>query len=134
MDVSRPATAVTGRATDLVEFLLARIAEDEAVAAELGELWLMVADADRRRLDAGVREGMSSVFGVAHGAPASSAPARLVAELDAKRRIVEFCSGQVSADGRHGSSTYGISVLLLLALPYADHPDYRPEWQVQDIS
>jgi hypothetical protein len=46
---------VTGRATALVEFLLARIAEDEAVAAELGELWVMVADADRRKLGAGVR-------------------------------------------------------------------------------
>jgi hypothetical protein len=120
---------VTGRATALVEFLLARIAEDEAVAAELGELWVMVADADRRKLGAGVREGMSSVFGVADGAPAGSAPARLVAELDAKRRIVEYCSGQVPADDRNGSGTHGITVLLLLALPYADHPDYRPEWQ-----
>jgi hypothetical protein len=124
---------VTRRAATLVEFLLARIVEDEAVAAELGELWLMVADADRRRLDAGVREGMSSVFGVAHGAPAGSAPARLVAELDAKRRIVEHCSGQVSADDLHESGTDDITVLLLLALPYADHPDYRPEWQIQDV-
>ena len=55
---------MTQRATALVEFLLARIAEDEAVAAELGELWLLVTDADRRMLGTGVREGMSSVFGV----------------------------------------------------------------------
>jgi Family of unknown function (DUF6221) len=125
---------VTARATELVEFLLARIAEDEVVAAELGELWLLVADAGRRRLDAGVREGMSSVFGVAHGAPAGSAPARLVAELDAKRRIVEHCSGQVPADDRPGSGPDDVTVLLLLALPYADHPAYRSEWQIQDVS
>lgn len=116
----------------LAEFLLARIAEDEAVAAELGELWLIASDADRRMLGTGVREGMSSVFGVADGASAGSAPARLVAELDAKRRIVEYCSGQVPADDRDGSGTHGFTVLLLLALPYADHPDYRPEWQLHD--
>jgi hypothetical protein len=123
---------VTGRAAALVEFLLARIAEDEEVAAELGELWVMVADADRRKLGTGVREGMRSVFEVADGAPAGSAPARLVAELDAKRRIVEFCAGQVPADDRNGSGTPGITVLLLLALPYAEHADYRPEWQIHD--
>lgn len=123
---------MTTRATALVEFLLARIAEDEVVAAELGELWHLVADADRRRLDAGVREGMSSVFGVAHGAPAGSAPARLVAELDAKRRIVEYCSGQLSADESPGMDD--LTVLLLLALPYANHPECRPEWQIQDVS
>jgi len=123
---------VTGRATALVEFLLARIAEDEVVAAELGELWLMVADADRRKFGTGVLEGMSSVFGVADGGPAGSAPVRLVAELDAKRRIVEYCSEQLPADDRNGSGARGITVLLLLALPYADHPDYRPEWQLHD--
>ena len=123
---------MTGRATALVEFLLARIAEDEVLAADLGELWLLVTDADRRMLGTGVREGMSSVFGVADGAPAGRAPARLGAELDAKRRIVDYCSGQVPADDRDGSGGYGMTVLQLLALPYADHPDYRPERKIHD--
>jgi len=123
---------VTGRATALVAFLLARITEDEAVAAELGELWLLVADADRRMLGTGVLEGMSSVFGVADGGPAGNAPARLVSELDAKRRIVEYCSSQAPVDDHNGSGTHDITVLQLLALPYADHPDYRPEWKIHD--
>jgi hypothetical protein len=45
-------------------------------------------------------------------------PARVLAECAAKRRIVEMYAGQ------HGQPY----VLHFLALPYADHPDYRQEW------
>lgn len=49
-------------------------------------------------------------------------PARVLAESEAKRRIVEWmCAWQ--ADVRDEG-------LRLLALPYADHPDYREEWGV----
>jgi hypothetical protein len=110
--------------TDVADFLLARIAEDEVVAVQLGELWAMVTDADRRKLDAGVREGMDSVFAVADGAPRDGAPSRLLAECKAKRRIVE----QFSDTGWGGYAVRDY-VLGQLALPYAGHPDYQEAWR-----
>lgn len=44
---------------------------------------------------------------------------RVLAECDAKRKIL------AGVDGRPPS----LSVVRLLALPYADHPDYRQEWK-----
>lgn len=66
-------------------------------------------------------------------------PARVLAECEAKRRIVAL------HDGAHECSVYvrgevdncawvergdSCSTLRLLALPYADHPDYDPSWAV----
>ncbi|MEU7103558.1 DUF6221 family protein [Streptomyces sp. NPDC046215] len=53
------------------------------------------------------------------------APARVLAEVDAKRAIVEEIE---DAEVRwYGDKL--IPVLKRLALPYADHPDYREEWR-----
>lgn len=77
------------RATlDLADFLLARIAEDEAVAR------------DDYRCNTDLRW----------------TPARMLAECEAKRRLIAL---QLQ---RHA--------YLLLALPYADHPDYNEDWRV----
>jgi hypothetical protein len=49
---------------------------------------------------------------------------RVLAEVDAKRRLV--------AESRiddHNFGSVGPWTLRVLALPYADHPDYRPEWR-----
>ena len=46
-------------------------------------------------------------------------PARVYAECKAKRRIVEYLSGSDPSEQ---------PVMYFLALPYASHPDYRPEW------
>lgn len=100
--------------TGLAEFLLARIAEDEA--------WWHA----RHEVDPQV-------------------PRRMLAECEAKRRIVAWCGERErihvpvfasDADAARASEFVpgGLShpadsvVLRLLALPYADHPDYRPEW------
>ena len=62
-------------------------------------------------------------------------PARVLAECKAKRRIValhEKCgTGRGRCDdGGHGwDDELGCLDLALLALPDADHPDYRPEWK-----
>lgn len=100
--------------TTLTEFLLARIAEDEAVARDFGtdapgaipdsELWVTEADY-----------------------PAISITAkRVLAECDAQRQMIayladlaEFASDDEAADAG----------LRILALPYADHPDYDPAWR-----
>ncbi|MGK5111751.1 DUF6221 family protein [Geodermatophilus sp. CPCC 205506] len=124
----------------LADFLLARIAEDEAIAVQLAELWAKVTDADRATLDPGVREGIDSVFAVADGAPADGVPDRLLAECDAKRRIVagyrgweERLSATPGSDPLrrelHAAWAATGDVLRLLALPYAAHSQYREEWR-----
>lgn len=50
-------------------------------------------------------------------------PARVLAEVEAKRRIVDVC-----AEPDDNGYDVAMMVLPLLALPYADHPDWRPEW------
>lgn len=57
---------------------------------------------------------------------------RALAELDAKRRILDHVERELSDPG--GDNPYWYedkmsSVLRLLALPYADRPGYREEWR-----
>ena len=65
-------------------------------------------------------------------------PARVLAECEAKRRIVERHRGfgfdeEWAPEGYCGECEGTLSspcaTLRLLALPYADHPDYREEWR-----
>lgn len=54
-----------------------------------------------------------------HGMPPHGAAlTRAYAECEAKRRIVDWARYALEPD----------AVLLALALPYADHPDYREVW------
>jgi len=105
----------------LAEFLLARIAEDEALA--------QVATPGQWERDSGWSitapppEGWSGPYVVVETKQrndaefiASHNPARVLAECEAKRRIV----GLISSPGPQA--------LRLFALPYAAHPDYRQEW------
>jgi hypothetical protein len=69
-------------------------------------------------------------------------PARVLREIDAKRRLVEchepwtasngdtICGrcGREHIDGRPGGH-FPCQTLRLLALPYADRPGYREEWR-----
>jgi hypothetical protein len=120
----------------LTEFLLARIAEDETWANDS-------ASPDYSDLEPGT--------------PGHSG--RILAECEAKRRIVEMHSKTAiswsTPDGRlakgdeerlvycehcsfheqyEGFNDYEepspCPTLRILALPYADHPDYQPEWRV----
>ena len=96
--------------TTLADFLLARIAEDEAVA---------------RRIAA-----------VGSCEPAYH-PARVLAECAAKRAIVEKAQRADEAFGRQinpatSAASFALTeVLCRLAAPYADHPDYDPAWKVE---
>lgn len=160
--------------TTLTDFLLARIAEDEAVARGAidperpGTHW--------RWIDAGEQGGpaepdpetggeyldmqasiwlctveefptssvgplpavaIASAQEVKSGAAAHIAcfdPARVLAECEAKRRIVHEFTGE-SPHANYddcGDECVGNAlhwVLRVLAQPYADHPDYREEWR-----
>ncbi|MEU1240060.1 DUF6221 family protein [Micromonospora parva] len=125
---------------DLVTWLRAQLDEEERVA-------LAVPEAARRwTLDGGT---------IHHGHPtdevvdwvyleggwehiARQDPARVLAEVDAKRRILdlfEYEQADVSLPWGPPTTVPGTRpataspVLRLLALPYADRPGYRDEWR-----
>lgn len=107
----------------LAEFVLARIAEDKAVAlAELArrtsEKWAPGHEPEGDDFD--IRGGCDCrypqvVIGIE----------RMLAECEAKWRIVRGL-GMVSPGPDSPAVRY---VLPLLALPYAARPDYRSEWR-----
>ena len=108
---------------DLVQFLRARLDEDEARARRAidGPRTAFVsADEDIEPL----LFDEDGVFVL---------PARVLREVDAKRQILEECE---DADRRSnwpdfdGGVFSGLDTAVQhLALPYADHPDYREEWR-----
>ncbi len=120
---------------DLPDFLLARIAEDEAyakvklrlegepsttspdggdLAGFLQRLIEMCGeDPETQRMMAHVEAGMRS----------PTDPMRVLADCDAKRQMVQRLTGP----GNDGSAVRDVG-LGLLALPYAAHPDYRQAW------
>lgn len=115
--------------TDLAEFLLARIAEDEATAR--------VEQIDVTTFD-DLAHG-ERVF--VPGGPVTNVERRVLAECEAKRRIVErhvlapyrFESLGLTIPTCEGCGTLEEDApcpdLRLLALPYADHPDWREAWR-----
>jgi hypothetical protein len=123
VDVEWGPEAEWGSGPRLDEFLLARIAEDERLAAEA------LAAPDLPQPD-----GHASPFD----------PARVRAECAAKRRIVLSCR-ELRPDtwilgarppgmrdfplAPHDQHQLAAVTLALLALPYAGHPDYRAEWR-----
>ena len=129
---------------DLAEFLLARIAEDEASARNVME-WK---EAPReRRLPWKVTPSEQRV--VAWGLTVVGAantpvlaehiarwdPARVLAECEAKRRLVEdFRILHRDYRETHSETTearrfQAVVTMARLAEGYADHPDYRQEWR-----
>jgi hypothetical protein len=103
----------------LTDFLLERIAEDEAGA---------------QREQIVIPGGMRDEKGEWPTVPGERRPgsARALAECEAKRRIVAFFQ-QWEDVGPETPLVHGVLVaegvvLPALALPYAAHPDYRPEW------
>jgi hypothetical protein len=127
--------------SDLTEFLLARIAEDEAVATDTigGEVWsaslVSVTFREAGQVIEVVRDGSIQT----HRHIAHWHPARVLAECEAKRRIVEWAALAPEAkdddwfnlDDQTAGHYYGlIDATRILALPYAHHPDFRAEWRV----
>lgn len=141
--------------TDLAEFLMQRIAEDEADARDASHRdaeWTAVDPspagwgADER--DAELLGGGKPLgrFDPEYGGMlvaehvARWSPARVLAECAAKRRIVELHRGQKAlwdddenplevVECPECGVLFPCPTLRLLALPYADHPDYREEWR-----
>jgi hypothetical protein len=122
---------------NLDEFLLARIAEDERVAVDAA------AASGRERWSPGdVVPPETPAHVTAH--VAAHDPARVHAECAAKRRLVLACRASRPDRAFLGARPRGMAdfpldprdqhqlaalTLALLALPHADHPDFRDEWR-----
>lgn len=91
-----------GATVTLTEFLLERIAEDEATTTHID----CVCEHDVRQ---------------------AGCPARILDECEAKRQIVEWHE-RGNSDG-YICRNILCPHLAALALVYADHPDYRDEWR-----
>ncbi len=142
--------------SDITEFLLARVAEDEQGARRallfghpddatkyktVFDTW-HVRRQDERRLVIEAHLGANRPRSVVSGYPLTDDalfdhiarwdPARVLAECEAKRRIISDYQRYVAERRRAmgGWDTEGDStVMKALALPYADHLDYRQEWR-----
>ena len=153
--------------SDLTEFLLARIAEDEEAAKaaspspwKYGDVESVAGGSlyDKTRMiaslhyeqptdhDGTIVRHLLSDEADANGAHiARHDPARVLAECEAKRRIVEVhakireaypgmtieenpCCAECSAGGEYPSG-WPCATLAAIASIYADHPDYREEWR-----
>lgn len=119
----------------LTEFLLARIAEEEAVAREVAE---KVMPDERGRAvyyEQATGSAAEIIWDVdyAQGGYTITA-ARVLAECEAKRRIVEQYDAierlqeNLDYDTRGAYESIELTVQYL-ALPYADHPDYDEAWR-----
>lgn len=111
------------RTMTLTDFILARIAEAEAVARRAGE-GLTALNAT------GVQVMGVEVY----------SPARVLAECKAKRRIVALHRVEEDSWGGHcvecayrysAGPEWPCQTLLHLASIYNDHPDFQPEWSSQ---
>jgi hypothetical protein len=143
--------------TTLAGFLLARIADDEAVARGALNVRIREEDGSYRGLtpadevDLYVRYTAGELRG--HHMEGTAllmqfTPARVLAECNAKRRMIKQARerieaaevvaavggpdntlGRVDRTWQLGAGAAWHTVLRLLALPYAGHEDYRPEWK-----
>lgn len=127
---------------ELVQWLRAQLDEDERIAREATERqpydeWDAVGAGD----DDDVSRSHWEVVKIARMSPTPAArslalhiaewdPARVLAEVDAKRQIVDLCKPPlIDVTGPGEGPPWGLDVLKLLALPYADRPGYREEWR-----
>lgn len=118
--------------SELVEFLQARISEDEVIA--------------RATLATGaIRDGAGEPWSLSHMdeyGVICIEPTRVLAECEAKRRIIKLADDATSLDmqvdsgfriGRRSEVAepyVGDVILRSLAQPYRDHPDFKPEWTI----
>ena len=106
----------------LTEFLLARIAEDEAVARDAGNSATWVRD------NLPLATPISLVIHAIQWEPT-----RVLADCESKRRIIVRAQRAEALVGWHphgqGAASAMRGTLRDLALPYAGHADYREEWR-----
>jgi hypothetical protein len=139
--------------TDLVEFLRARLDEDyEAARLVLGAnamaaykrgepvpRWVPSPEGDAGIWDTNGTPRVKFVWARERDHIIRHDPARVLAEVEAKRRILDDVLPTMQADEVSIAGEWGVGsepvreasddLLSLLALPYVSHPDYREEWK-----
>ena len=134
---------------NIVEFLRARLAADEAAARACAEVFPSPWDVSDRGHTAFVRAdepdyrvvveleqstAIDGWLGDRLDHIARHDPARVLREVEAKRRIVAHIAIVTRSPWPISVSSAYIAdlnhLLQLLALPYADHPDFDPSWRV----
>jgi hypothetical protein len=137
---------------NLTDFLLARLAEDEAAARLCAEMFPSPWDVADRGWRVRIYAGDVPIEDLMSDEPGATAtrnpvvmevepdrriedprwltervehvrrhdPARVLAEVEAKRRIVTGDGGRIQVSGY---------LLAVLAQPHRDHPDFREEWR-----
>lgn len=138
--------------SDLVAFLLARIADDEALAAgALGQHWsangyreVRTGSEDDPRYYkvvgvGAVREHWDSPEILSESAGtyrhiANWDPSRVLAECQAKRQVVELAANALEHDIFKDSMERLLSyeIALRMVQVYRDHPDCQPGWRLSD--
>jgi len=123
---------------NLDQFLLARIAEDKRIATDAATA------SGREEWEAADLPGSGSPHDPAAEHVVRHDPARVLAECTARRRMVMACRDIGPDRAFLGARPEGLAdfplpptdqhqlaalTLGLLALPYAGHPEYRPEWR-----
>lgn len=125
---------------DLVQFVTARLDEDAGLAEQAAHCgapeWntdadslLLLSLANRQRLaERGVPEALAGAVEAHH---ARHDPARVLAEVEAKREVVRLAirANDFGPTFMHGFGAAMEQALRLLALPHATHPDYRETWR-----
>lgn len=124
---------------DLVAWLLERIAEDEGLAAGTDDSASTFDGSPTTLPDSWHTRQCGYAQGELLEGCDCGVPARVLAECDAKRRIINEVIPKVDQmddqiEGEWGTYSVGPHeeswlLLRLLALPYADRPSYREEWK-----
>lgn len=121
---------------ELIAFLRARLHEDERGALAASSVsWPLNAEEDEGvgGITVAASSGDQSRAIVAH--LARYAPARVLQEIEAKRRILDELAGFVAeaeflpVDEGNTTKAMAVGVVRLLALPYADHEAYLDKWR-----
>ena len=117
---------------DLVEFLRARVADDErAVVAILRRAPNWSVDSEPWMTNGvGVIDDRGDSVAVAIGDYAARHvarhdPARVLRDVEARRLLLDDIKRDLADDPTDESALWRAAVM---AAPYADHPDYREEW------
>jgi hypothetical protein len=137
----------------LVEFLRARLGEDfEAARLVLGvnamaaykrgeplPRWVPSPEGDAGVWDTDGKPRVKFVWARERDHVIRHDPARVIAEVESKQRILDDVLPTMKADELRIAGEWGVGsepvreasddLLSLLALPYASHPDYREEWK-----
>lgn len=121
---------------ELVGWLLVQLDDDERKARDApgaGGCWRL--DSKSKVLTVDGDEDAFAGHGYTLGAAEHIArwdPARVLAEVDAKRRIIAACEQAIKSQGIYGEDgqeQLADDVLRQIAVPYADRSGYRQEWR-----